>query len=89
MTLTVFQSISAQTLLFLKLAAATAMGNLVGLHVCRAAIIHVVQFIMLAGEGARSRDLPIWPAAQQLQDGGGEQQTHAQLVQLAHCCWCH
>ncbi len=44
---------------------------------------------VLAGEGARSRDLPIWPAAQQLQDGGGEQQTHAQLVQLAHCCWRH
>ncbi len=44
---------------------------------------------VLAGEGARSRELPIWAAAQQLQDGGGEQQAHAQLVQLAHCCWCH
>ena len=65
------------------------MGDQVKLHVCCAAIIHVMNFMMLAGEGTGSRKLPIWAAAQQLQDGGGEQQAHAQLVQLAHCCWCH
>jgi len=76
-------------LLFLKPAAATAMDDHAGLPVSCAAVSHVMNFMMLAGEGARSRELPVWAAAQQLQDGGGEQQAHAQLVQLAHCCRCH
>ena len=38
---------------------------------------------------AGGRELSIWAAAKQLQDGAGQQQAHAQLVQLAHSCWRH